>query len=283
LIDQVERTRPSGSDGIAVDTLLTRYDELTGHLTRGRDRFARTVADANAIYGESAQGRAWFYFRAGELAFEAGDNDAALADERRALEVFPDYSEANRLLARFSCALHRWNDCLAAAQASAQVVPFPEVLGYEVDAQRALGQTAQAAQTDALIQTVERIGNAQHIADRLLAIYYDEHDENLDDAYRIAHRELDVRDDVFTEDTLAWAAARDGRWDEARSRIARAMTYGTQNSLLLYHDGIIAIHFGDRARARRDLSEALALNPWFHPFYVGDARAQLAMLATTRK
>ncbi len=156
------------------------------------------------------------------------------------------------MLARFTCALHRWQACLDAAAASAAVAPFPEVLGYEVDAQRALGDPAAAARTDDLIRTVERIGNAQHISDRLLAVYYTDHGERRDDAYAIAKRELAVRDDVFTEDTLAWAAAMDGRWYEARARIRRALRYVTENALLRYHAGIIALHFGDRVEARRD-------------------------------
>ena len=157
-------------------------------------------------------------------------------------------------------------------------MPYPEVVGYEVDSQRALGDTAGAAQNDALIHTIERIGNAQRVSDRLLAIYYSEHREDLDDAYRIARRELAVRDDVFTEDTLAWCAAMGGHWDEARARSAAPLRHGTENSLLEYHAGIIALHFGDRATARARLENALALNPQFHAVYADDARNELARL-----
>jgi len=274
----VRTVRPAAPDAIAASTLLSRYDELTGHLQRARERFAWVTTQEDSRYDEPAQQRAWVFFRAGELAFEAGDNEAALADEHRSLERFPNYSEANRMLARVDCALHRWQDCLDAAQASAAVVPYPEVLGYEVDAQRALGDAGAAAQTDDLIGTIERIGNAQRVSDRLLAIYYSEHGEHLDDAYRIARRELNVRDDVFTEDTLAWAAAMDGRWDEARTHSAAALRYGTENALLQYHAGVIALHFGDRVAAKGRLAEALALNPQFHPSYADDARAKLASL-----
>jgi tetratricopeptide (TPR) repeat protein len=184
------------------------------------------------------------------------------------------------MLARFSCALQKWQDCLAAAKASAAVVPYPEVLGYEVDADRALGDTSSAAETDDLIATIERIGNAQRVSDRLLAIYYSSHHEHLDDAYRIATRELAVRDDVFTDDTLAWAAAMDNHWDEARRRIALAQRYGTENALIHYHAGIIAQHFGDRAAASHELQAALALNPHFDAAYADDARTQLAQIGS---
>ena len=278
IIAALSKQRGPDRDEIEGDTLRTRYDELTGHLGRARERFARVTALENSLYDEPAQQRAWFFFRSGELAFAAGDNDAAIAAEQRALELFPNYSEANRMLAHVTCALHRWQDCLAAARASAAVIPYPEVLGYEVDAQRALGDPTGGAQTDDLIHTIERIGNAQHISDRLLAIYYSEHGERLDDAYAIARGELRVRDDVLTEDTLAWAAAMDGRWEEARTRSAAALRYGTENALMQYHAGAIALHFGDRAAAKEHFARALALNPAFHPFYADDARAKLAAL-----
>jgi tetratricopeptide (TPR) repeat protein len=261
-----------------VETLIARYDELTGHLARARERFERVVAFGNARYDAAAQQRSWFWFRAGELAFESGDNDGAIAAERRALDVFPNFSEANRMLARVLCSLQRWQECLSAARASAAVVPYPEVLGYEVDAYRALGDPASAAATDDVIRAIERIGNAQHVSDRLLAIYYSEHGERTADAYAIAKRELLVRDDVYAEDTLAWAAATDGRWAEAAAHSRAALRYGTQNALFRYHAGVIALHAGDRAGARSSLRQALALNASFHPFYADDARRRLALL-----
>ncbi len=278
IVASLQRGAARGAPALDEETLYVRFDELTGRLGAARERFARASAYANARLGEAAQTRAWFAMREGELAFEAGDNDGALADERRALQVFPNYSEANRVLARVACARRDWSTCLEAASASAAVVPYPEVLGYEADAQRGSGDDAAAQRTDALVRAVERVGNAERISDRLLAIYYAEHGERLDDAYRIARRELTVRDDVFTDDTLAWAAAMDGRWAEARARSRRAVRLGTENALLQYHAAVIAQHFGDRAEAERRLTLALALNPQFHAVYADDARSRLALL-----
>ena len=256
----------------------SRYLELTGHLAQARELLAVATAYQNAVFDAPAQQRAWYFFREGEMAFEAGDNDGAVADETQALAVFPSYADALRIRARIECSLHRWDACLQDATASANEVPYPETLGYEADAERALGQLDAAAQTADLIVTVEKVGNAQHISDRLLAIYYSEHRTRTADAYAIARRELTARDDIFTEDTLAWAAAMDGRWGEARVAIRKALRLGTENALLQYHAGAIALHFGDRAEAARRFQAALALNPSFHPFYADDARAQLAKL-----
>jgi hypothetical protein len=256
----------------------SRYLELTGHLAEARALLGTASTYVNANFDAPAQQRAWYYFRQGEMAFEAGDNQTALDFERKADSTFPSYPDGYRALARMECALHRWSDCLRDAKISADQIPYPETLGYEADAQRALGDPAAAARTNDLISAVERIGNAQHISDRLLAIYYSDHGLKLADAYAIARRELLARDDIFTEDTLAWAAAMDGKWDVARTAEAKALRYGTENSLLYYHAGAIAAHFGNKAAAKRDFERALALNANFHPTYADDARAQLARL-----
>jgi len=256
----------------------SRYLEMTGHLAEARELLATASAYQNSNFDAPAQQRAWYFFRQGEMAFEAGDNDGALAFEREALEVFPNDADAGRTVARIECSLHRWAACLTDASQSAAIVPYPETLGYEADAQRALGQTAAAAQTDDLIAAVERLGDAYHITDRLTAVYYSEHGTHLADAYAIARTELRSRDDVLTEDTLAWAAAMDGRWDDARVAIAKAQRWHTQNALIDYHAGVIAQHFGKSTEAKADFTDALGLNPSFHPAYADDARRRLASL-----
>ncbi len=259
-------------------TVQARYDEVTGHLSDARALIRRPADDLDSNFSASAQARAWYHFRQGEMAFETGDEKEALAEEHTALELFPRYADALRVLARFECAAKRWQACLADATRSSDLVPFPEALGYKADAQLGLGDQAGAALTGQLIETVERVGNAEHISDRLLAIYYSEHRLHPQDALRIAKNELAVRDDIFTEDTLAWAAAMAGRWTQARMASAKAIRFDTEDSRLQYHAGIIALHFGDRAQAKLRLERALALNPAFHSNYADDARAQLAHL-----
>jgi tetratricopeptide (TPR) repeat protein len=274
----IDRTPRTSETAVTLDTIRSRYLEETGHLTEARDLLHEAGAMQNANFEAPAQGRAWFFFRAGEMAFESGDVDGAIANERTALEVFPNFADASRSLARFECATHRWQACLADAERSASIVPYPETLGFEADAYRALGDAAAAMRTEDLIATIERIGNAQHISDRLLAVYYSEHGERLHDAYRIARHELALRDDIYTEDTLAWAAAMDGRWSEARAAARKATRFDTEDSRLQYHAALIALHWGDRSEAKARLERALSLNPQFHPVYADEARAELARL-----
>lgn len=263
-------------DGWSV--VQSRYLELTGRLAEARALLAKTSAYQNSNFDAPAQQRAWYFFRQGEMAFEAGDNDAALEFERQAVTVFPNYADALRALARIECSTHDWKQCLVDATASANIVPYPETLGYKADAQRALGDAAGADQTNDLIYAVGKLGDKQHITDRLLAIYYADHKQHPHDAYAIAKNELNARDDIFTEDTLAWAAAMDGRWDEARTHIGAATRYHTENSLIAYHAAVIAEHFGDKVAAKAEYQRALGLNAAFHPAFADDARARVSAL-----
>jgi tetratricopeptide (TPR) repeat protein len=265
---------------ISSETVEARYDELTGHLAAAGGLLQRAMADYDAHYPEaSAQARAWYHYRAGEVAFELGHVDEAVADERTALDMFPNLAPADNALARFELARHRWRDALDAATKGSDIVPLPETLGYKADAERGLGDAGAAAQTQDLIVAIERIGNAYRVNDRLIAIYYSEHGIRLDDALRIARREIAVRhDEIYAQDALAWAAAMDGHWDEARAAMTRAIRYDTEDARLQFHAGIIALHFGRRAEARRRLERALALNPEFHPVYATEARTTLARL-----
>jgi tetratricopeptide (TPR) repeat protein len=266
--------------GLNVDTeaIAARIDELTGHLADARRLEDRASHRLDASYDQPAERRAWFHTRLGEMAFNAGDTDDALAEEHTALARYPLDAQAYTDLARDEAALGKWSDAGADAQKAVDLVPSPENLGLLADAQAQAGKSSDAAATRDEIVAVERIGNTQHLVDRLLAMYDADHHINGDDAYAIARRELAVRDDLFAEDTLAWTAAQDGKWDVARKAAGKATQYNTEDGRIWYHAGVIAEHFGDKATAKADYQHALALNPHFQAVLADDARARLARL-----
>ncbi len=266
-------------DGPAVWAAQARYDELTGDIAQGQRLMSLAAQRGDEVVDNSAEARAWYHFRLGEMAFTTGSVAQAQAQERAALTEFPNFELAYRALARFCWAVRDWHCTLDAAQKGAAILPEPETLGYEADAQDALGQISAAKQTQALIFAVERLGNAYRINDRLLSVYYSEHGVRLDDSLKIAQREVGVRgDEIFAQDTLAWAAAMDGRWDIARRAAAKATRYNTQDPRIQFHAGMIALHFNDTRQARMRLKSALALNSQFDPFYADAARKALAHL-----
>jgi len=274
--------RNAPEPGVALDTASARYDELNGSLATAGRSIDHALAQTDSVMDNPAESRAWFHFRAGELAWAAGDATTAERRFREALDIFPNYARAWNGLARLYWGQRRWPETLDAASRAAKLGPLPETLGYEADAQRALGDAATALATDDLIDAIARIGNAGRLNDRALALYFADHGRRLGDAIATARRDVAVRDDVLAEDTLAWALARAGRCNEARGPARKAVRFNTQDARLQYHAGVIAVRCGDRADGMRRLHRALELNPQFHPGEAGDARKLLAVQGERR-
>jgi tetratricopeptide (TPR) repeat protein len=255
----------------AWDVSLARYDELTGHLSSARTLIDGVQRTTDEVVDNPAEARAWTHWRQGELAFSAGDTATAIVRYKEALSIFPGYWRAENGLAKAYWGEKDWADALGAATKGADAYPLPETLGYEYDAQLALGRRSEAAQTLDLIYAIERLGNAQGMNDRLIAMFYADHGLRKTDAIEIARRDLARRDDIYAEDALAWALAADGRWSEARPHAERAVRLGTQDARLQYHAGVIALHIGASDEARRRIAMAMAINPRFNPSQADDA------------
>ena len=269
--------RPADDD-VSWDIALARYDELTGRLSAARALADGVQKSMDEIVDNPAEQRAWTHWRQGELAFEVGDTQTAIMRYDEALAIFPGYWHAYDGLAKAYWAERRWTQARDAATKGAEEYPLPEMLGYEYDAQSELGDRSAAAQTVDLIYAIERIGNAQGMNDRLIAMFYADHHLRPADAVAIARRDLARRDDVYAEDALGWTLAADSRWQEARVHAERAVRLGTQDARLQYHAGMTALHCGDRAEAKHRLTLALSLNPRFDPFQARDAQRTLAQM-----
>jgi tetratricopeptide (TPR) repeat protein len=98
---------------------------------------------------------------------------------------------------------------------------------------------------------------------RTLALFWATRNERAAEALALAEAEKKVRGDVATEDAYAWALYRNGRFDEARAAIDRALSHGTQEARLLYHAGAIRIAQGDVKQGRAMVVRAIALQPHF--------------------
>ena len=241
-VDGARRLVGAHREDPAFAVVTARLDEETGRLAEARVLLDGAMRRADAIYDTPAERRAWLHAGAAELAFEEGDHEAARAAAHAALAIFAGHLRALTILARVDLADGTYADAEDAAQRAVAAQPNPEVLGMLADAQAARGNRAAAAATRDEIFAVEKIGDALRVNDRLIAVYEADHHVRVDDAYAIATRELRVRDDVYAEDTLAWAAARSGHWEVARTSIARALRYGIEDPRIRAHAAEIAAH-----------------------------------------
>lgn len=275
---QLLQNLAEGESNSGHNAVVARYLELTGNLASARQLLNEAMQEMDSFYTTSAETRAWFHVRTGDLAFAAGDFALSEQRYREALDLFPRHIAAFTGLARLYAAQHRWQDALNAASQGIELMPLVETLSYKADAQLALGNRKGATETEDLIGVVAYLSKVKGIYDRALAVYYTEHGIHLKEALQIARSEVAVRDDVYAQDTLAWAAAANGQWQEAQKAAQRATRFGTEDALLQFHAGMIAFHLGNRESAIKRLTQAVSLNPQFHHKYADEARQVLANL-----
>jgi tetratricopeptide (TPR) repeat protein len=156
--------------------------------------------------------------------------------------------------------------------------PLAETAGLLADARRLSGDGPGAEAAEREVFREGRGGDG-----RTLSLYLSTHAKGTDEALALAQRELATRDDVYTEDALAWALYRAGRAREAQMASDKATALGTPDARLLYHAGAIRLLAGDRAAGVSLVRRALALNPGFDAVAVPEARALLAARPAEKK
>ena len=95
---------------------------------------------------------------------------------------------------------------------------------------------------------------------------------------RLAREAARDRDDIFTNDALAWSLYRTGAFDEAWAASERARRTGTRDRRILFHAAAIAAARGDKVTARTFATRALEGHPEFDLLAAPAARALLAGL-----
>ena len=180
-----------------------------------------------------------------------------------ALSIYPHYWHAMNGLAKVAWAQHRWGERAIGAARAAEILSAAGDPGVPLRCPDRARRPCRSAGNRGLIGAIERIGNAQGINDRLIALFYADHGMLADRAVTIARRDLASRDDIYAEDTLGWALATDGRWKEALAHAERAAALGTPDARLQFHTAMVELHNGSRprsptpalgARAQRSLS-----------------------------
>ena len=112
------------------------------------------------------------------------------------------------------------------------------------DVARALGRNEEAERHDA---AAERLLQYEPAA---LALFLADRDRDLTRAVEIAKAAVSIRQDVYTEDALAWSLFKAGQHTEALTTIKRALRTGSRDRRLLAHAAAIHLAVGDREAAR---------------------------------
>jgi tetratricopeptide (TPR) repeat protein len=245
-------------------------------------RSAALAADAEraaAKEGTFGASRSWYAAYQGRLALDAGRYDEATAHFKRAVELAPDYHVALAGLASARAAEGRTADAIELYERAVAMVPDPASLAALGDLYATTGRTRAASDRYATVEAIATLqAENRQLYDRQLALFWADHDGDLDAALDIAERGLETRRDVYGYDVLGWVLFRMGRFEEAREASDQSLAMGTSDARLWFHAGMISEALGDDDRARDELGRAIDLHPNFDPLLAPVARETLAAL-----
>jgi tetratricopeptide (TPR) repeat protein len=223
---------------------------------------------------------AWLYFELGERYFQAGDLGNAALSYQSGITADPNHYRSLAGLAKVRAAQGKLEESIQLYQRSIAIIPFPVYVAELGDLYKKAGRVSEAQQQYDLVEYIGHLSKLnQVLANRELALFYADRGIKLPEALELARRELEVRHDIYTWDTLAWALYKSGRFQEAAEAINKALSLHTNDSLLLFHAGMIYHRLAKDSDAEDFLSRALKTNPYFHVFHAGVASRTLEEIA----
>lgn len=265
---------------LSVVPRLARWEEIEGHTEAARHLLHLALDEALHRPDLPREQVAWFWLRLGDLELRAGRADVAAYAYGQGLAVHPADYRVLAAMAHLAAVRGDWQGAIDAGQRAIATSLDPATLGTISDAYAAMGDSAQAAEYARVMEiAVSKQPGAYH---RAWSLFLLDHGRRVEEVLVKARAELATRRDIYGYDVLAWALHKSGRVDEAQTTIERALSQGTRDGLLLYHAGMIAKAAGRPDDARRDLEQALEINPRFHPFLADSARSALRTLERQR-
>ena len=231
----------------------------------------------------SGENLAWLYFELGERYFQSGDLEHAGLAYQAGITADEDHYRSLAGLAKVRAAQGKFNESIQLYQRSLAIIPFPAYVAELGDVFKKADRAAEAQQQYDLVEYIGHLGTLnQVLANRELAVFYADQGIKLPEAVELARKELELRHDIYTWDALAWTLYRNDRLQEAAEASDRALALHTNDSMILFHAGMICHGLGKDLDAENFLTRALKTNPHFHVFFADVAARTLEEISRSR-
>jgi tetratricopeptide (TPR) repeat protein len=238
----------------------------------------RAMREADTAANGVAFDRATVAAFLGDLEFGRGKFAAAEMQYQKALRLQPGLVLAEFGEARVEVARGRRGAAIERLRALTQRLPVTNAVALLGDLQERAGQTVAAARSFDLVRTIGKLQRSSgQVTDLEMAIFEADHAGDAASAagaVALARRAYDARpDNVFVNDAVAWSLYRSGDIAGALPYVDRALRIGTPDALLHFHAAVVFDAAGQADRARTEIGDALASNPWFSARYHDRAEA----------
>ena len=228
---------------------------------------------------QPAESIAWTEWQLGSDYFALGKLQEAERYYLQSLQTYPNYYRALAGLAQLRGAQKRYDEAIDLYQKAIAILPMPDYAAALGDIYAKIGRQGQAKQQYELVEYIGRLSILNKVLyNRELAYFYADHDIKLKESLELAQRELDYRRDIYAYDVVGWNLYKNGKAEEARDAIEKALSLGTRDARLFYHAGMIYHSLRAKDKAQECLARALRTNPFFHPIFAETAAQALKQL-----
>src|SRR6202044_675657 len=139
------------------------------------------------------------------------------------LKIHPGDYRALAALGKLRANNGRYAQAIVLYEKAIAIVPMPIFVAELGDLYARSGNQAEAQKQYALVEYIGLLGHINQVLhNRDLALFYADHDMKLAEALALAHKEFEVRHDIYTWDALAWAFYKNGKYQEASDAINHA-------------------------------------------------------------
>lgn len=241
---------------------LARLAEFRGQTDEALKLLKQAIKDEQTSRPDSPE-LAWYHLRLGEIYFGAGRIEDAGKHLESSLELKENSVPALLALGQVRAAQLRYDDACALYEKAVAQKPDFDLIGDLATLYSLAGNKSKAEELEA--KAVSLVPEAKKIETeaRHLALFLADREIQLDLAVESARKELEVREDVFAYDVLAWALLKNGESEAAWEASEKALRLGTKDARMHFHAGMIAHKLGRNAEAKKHLTRALEINPHF--------------------
>lgn len=213
-----------------------------------------------SISPRTPEAAAWARVRLALLLIQTNKLDIADAVLSRALTLQANYAPALHTRGLLMMAQGRMGEAVSVLEQAVRLDPLPEFRWALYEALKATEQSTAASEQ---LSALQRHGASEDA--RTFALFLATMGDPSETALNLALQELQLREDVFTLDAVAWALSAAGKPGQAMEFSDRALAEGTQHARLFLHAGVIAAQTGDAGRAIDLLRQAEAIQQMLLP------------------
>ena len=223
----------------------------------------------NEMSAKEMRSFAWVELQRGLLDLNRGRYDDAMAHYQKAEKAYSGYWLVDEHMAELLGATRRFEAAASLYESVVARAPLPELHQRLGDLYVFMGKLDRAkpwhdkAFAGYLDSAARGEVNYYH---HLSAFYADARGDGAE-AVKWAEKDVALRPNFATQDALAWALYRAGRFEAARKISREALSSGVKDAHLFFHAAMIHLAAGKTDEGKRLLKKAGEINPGYENFH----------------